>query len=490
MTLKVNNAAGKLWLACLLLLAVSSLFCQFSGGTGTVDDPFLVGDVSDLNNIRNYLSYHYKQIANINLDVPPFNQGTGWVPIGTWVYYNDPQNVPFTGSYNGNGYLISNLFIDNSANPTKALFGFTQNAWLFGVALRNIYVNCNFRGAGLVAYSYNSDLEKCTVTGRVTGTGNSLGMLVAVSELTNIHQCAADGVMDGDADMVGGLVGFNKYPATISNSFTTGQISGDENVGGLIGYNMSQAGLISSYSSADVSGRNYVGGLVGVSYSSCTYSDSYALGTVTGTNYAGGLIGFAATSTLSNCYSVGRVTASVAYGGLVGSHTQSTASSCYWNTETSELTNSALGEGRTTDNMVYPFASDTYMGWDFTYTWTYDAEGLINGGYPFLNNMTVVSSEQTALPRPDLMLSSYPNPFRTSAIIGFSLPKSSEASLEIFNLKGQKIRTLHSALLAKGEHSFAWDGKTDKGEPLPGGIYLCRLKGNGFSSVRKLTLMK
>jgi flagellar hook assembly protein FlgD len=88
------------------------------------------------------------------------------------------------------------------------------------------------------------------------------------------------------------------------------------------------------------------------------------------------------------------------------------------------------------------------------------------------------------------MLSSYPNPFRTSAIIGFSLPKNSEASLEIFNLKGQKIRTLHSALLAKGEHSFAWDGKTDKGEPLPGGIYLCRLKGNGFSSVRKLTLMK
>jgi beta-glucanase (GH16 family) len=84
----------------------------------------------------------------------------------------------------------------------------------------------------------------------------------------------------------------------------------------------------------------------------------------------------------------------------------------------------------------------------------------------------------------------YPNPFNPSTSIGFYLRDASHALVEIYNLRGARVRTLHSGWLPSGEHSFQWDGKDSSGRALSSGIYLYRLTTPGGSEARKCVLMK
>jgi hypothetical protein len=482
--------SGRLVLLCLVLFGISGLSAQFSGGSGTPEDPYLIANLQDLVDINNYLDAHFRQVADINLNVAPYNTAPGWTPIGTWIYYNEPANAPFTGSYSGNGFIIDSLFISSGNVATKGLFGFTQNAQLSDVDLRNVNVTCNFRGAGLVSYCNNTTISRCTVTGSVSGDGNSLGLLAAVAEQTSFIQCFVDGTLNGEADMVGGLVGFNKYPGTTSWCTVAGSITGDENVGGLFGYNMSDVLATASSSTANVTGRNYCGGIVGVTYSNCSYNDCYATGNVSGTSYIGGIVGTSQTSQFTNCYSTGSVSGTGFAGGMAGAQAQSIATHCYWNIETSGQGTSALGSGRNTDDMTYPFDAMTYEEWDFDIVWAYDETGVINSGYPYLHNLATGYDATTVTPHVSTFLSSNPNPFSSSVQISFNLDKSEAVTMRIYNLKGQKIRTLTDGFLIKGKHGFYWDGKSDTGNSVAAGIYLCRLSGNGFQTVRKLSLVK
>ena len=72
-----------------------------------------------------------------------------------------------------------------------------------------------------------------------------------------------------------------------------------------------------------------------------------------------------------------------------------------------------------------------------------------------------------------------PNPFRDLAVISYNLGKASEIELSIYNLKGQKVRTLFQGTQPKGEQAMAWDGCDQDGRNLASGIYLMRLRLNG-----------
>ncbi len=70
----------------------------------------------------------------------------------------------------------------------------------------------------------------------------------------------------------------------------------------------------------------------------------------------------------------------------------------------------------------------------------------------------------------------YPNPFNPETTIQYDLPAASVVTIEIFNLVGQKIRTLvSSALQGPGELRLVWDGSDDQGAPASSGVYLYRL---------------
>lgn len=85
----------------------------------------------------------------------------------------------------------------------------------------------------------------------------------------------------------------------------------------------------------------------------------------------------------------------------------------------------------------------------------------------------------------------YPNPFGSKAKIDFSLVKDSEISVAVYNLKGQKIRSLYSGRHTNGSHSLIWKGETDRGNQAGNGVYLLRLTESGkLTAVHKLVLLR
>ena len=84
----------------------------------------------------------------------------------------------------------------------------------------------------------------------------------------------------------------------------------------------------------------------------------------------------------------------------------------------------------------------------------------------------------------------YPNPFNPTTQINFDLPKADKIILEIYNLRGQKVRTLLDGSKEAGSHSIQFDATDEKGNKLPTGIYLYLFKTNEYQEIRKLTIMK
>lgn len=234
----------KLLCIAFTVLITSSLTAQFSGGTGTQLDPYQVATANDLDNVRNYLGSHFIQTANIDLDVSPHNEGNGWLPIGN-------SSTKFTGSFNGQNFAISNLFISRSATDYIGLFG-----W-------------------------------------ISGTSELLNLAVVDVNITG-------------KNYVGVLVGYSE--GTITTSYSAGILTANQQVGGITGYNngntASRVGLIiNSYSLAYVSATGSTGragGLVGDNYYA-TITNSYASGGVSGNN-SGGLVGNNTTSEYNNCF--------------------------------------------------------------------------------------------------------------------------------------------------------------------------------------------
>lgn len=84
----------------------------------------------------------------------------------------------------------------------------------------------------------------------------------------------------------------------------------------------------------------------------------------------------------------------------------------------------------------------------------------------------------------------WPNPFNPSTTIRFSLPVSAPVELAVYNLQGQKVRTLVSGTLDWGRHAIVWDGTNDAGLQVASGSYFYRMHTQGFSEARKMLLLK
>jgi len=85
----------------------------------------------------------------------------------------------------------------------------------------------------------------------------------------------------------------------------------------------------------------------------------------------------------------------------------------------------------------------------------------------------------------------YPNPFNPSTNISFSLQNAAVATVNIYNLKGQLVKTLvHNQTLPAGDHTLAWHGNTDAGENAASGIYFVKLQTKSNTSTQKMLLLK
>jgi hypothetical protein len=84
----------------------------------------------------------------------------------------------------------------------------------------------------------------------------------------------------------------------------------------------------------------------------------------------------------------------------------------------------------------------------------------------------------------------YPNPFNPLTTIRYTLAKRSDVVLEIFNLLGQRVKTLVRVEQTAGLHAVVWDGTTESGANAASGAYLYRIQSSDFSASKKLILLR
>ena len=236
----------------------------------------------------------------------------GWLPIGD----NDNR---FSGTFDGNGYTLSNLTIHTAADYV-GLFGvLSSSGTITGTSLSDVVVHGNARVGSLVGHNYGVITHSYS-SGAVNGT-QWIGGLVGINNrlLSNSYSIASVSGT-GRSEGVGGLVGASR--GTISNSYSDGAVSGYNRVGGLVGWNI---GIITdSYSRKPARGNVEIGGLVGTNGlnrpNRATISNSYSRGSVHGRGALGGLVG-TNWGTIINSNSSGSVTGPRdRIGGLVGAH--------------------------------------------------------------------------------------------------------------------------------------------------------------------------
>ncbi|MBN1816736.1 MAG: hypothetical protein JW828_05215 [Sedimentisphaerales bacterium] len=361
----------------------------YSGGTGFPDDPYQIAtpaDLIELGETPDDYANHFILTANINLNEQgPGIDGTFILAIiapDTDQLGYGYEGSEFTGVFDGDGFLISNLTINTQAQDYSYL-------GLFGSL-----------GAGSIVVDLG--LENVTI---ITGWNSQyIGCLCGRSDGL-IKGCFAQDVNVIGKYYVGGLCGHNES-GMIANSFTTGLVQGQSSTGGLCGgngdYRISAAilqyssstamvghrsgtsyklgglcgenwGTVSqSYATGYVRGQYYVGGLCGGNYG--TIVDGYAGGRVEGDYGGGGLCGQNDRGKIIRCYSSGRISVADTAGGLCGAaNTDGTYgdhgvtyedSANFWDVDSSGISVSAMGAGLYTSQMQNQ-STFTVAGWDF-----------------------------------------------------------------------------------------------------------------------------
>ncbi len=379
---------------------------DFAGGEGTEDSPYLIETAQQLDMVRNYLDAHFEQISDI--DLKPYLDDEGWEPVGAF------RDV-FTGSFNGNGYIIENLRIDRpglSYNGLIARVG--SGSRLENIELRNVHISGGEWNVGALTASNAGTIENCHVTGQISESERVVGGLVGINRkegairrssaevnitleehtgggLVGLNEgilsyCKAHPMLKGGMN-VGGLAGINRRSVddqthdngTIIGSYTEGNVEGEKTLGGLVGRNWN--GIITeSFSLVNVSAIegevHAVGGLVGLSHAEGNISNTFSAGEVTGHNSVGGLVGYNdENSIIRKSYARGLVTGDEYVGGLIGNNFGEVENS-YYDKQTTGQEDENKGIPLLTEEMKSP---DSYEEWDFQDTWR-----LVEGDYPVL----------------------------------------------------------------------------------------------------------
>ena len=126
---------------------------------------------------------------------------------------------------------------------------------------------------------------------------------------------------------------------------------------------------------------------------------------------------------------------------------------------------------------------------------TYGDPGLWQDYGMFLDNVSVrapvgISDDPMIIPLASKLHANYPNPFNPTTTISFDTPKDGNVQIDIFNIKGQKVKSLVNDHFAPGTHKVVWNGTDDQGQNVGSGIFFYRMKSEGYETNRKMILMK
>ena len=145
--------------------------------------------------------------------------------------------------------------------------------------------------------------------------------------------------------------------------------------------------------------------------------------------------------------------------------------------------NASLITGRSPYNYV---DRETEAGRDYEYL----LEGIDLAGGTATFGPVVGRASGKALAKAAALYQNRPNPARSETTFAFTLPVAGDATLEVFDAAGRKVRTLYAGAAPAGETEVAWNLADDAGRPLAPGVYVYRLRAGGETASRKLVMAR
>ena len=272
-------------------------------GTGSKDDPYQIATVANLFWLsrNSYMSPDTYSVLTSDLDISickDWQNGKGFEPIGTLEH-------PYGGTFDGQGFSISGLYIDDDEAVNAGLFGYAKDAEITDLNIFDAAVRGKENCGGLVGYCYNCSIDNVYVNAQVYADINA-----------------------------GGLVGSANY-ATIQRSSSEKTVSGNENLGGILGKG-----------------------------TDCTVANCFTTAKMNGYDSIGGIIGSSIFSTVSYCYAAGGITANTTQGGIVGASQDSTVVSSFF--DKTQARENGYGTGVTAQEL---YSRATFSDWDFINIW-------------------------------------------------------------------------------------------------------------------------
>lgn len=306
-------------------------------GDGSKGNPFQIGSLEHLcwiavevYNGNTFPNKYFAQYGDIDASetttwFPDGNGGyKGWKPIGNsdveWPW------IPFSGRYDGNGYVISGLYINRPDEEAVGLFGYTLNARLSNINLSDAYVAGFGYTGSLAGYTdTESRIYQCQFSGEVRGT-HDVGGLIGILYQSEAISCQGMGIVEGRID-IGGLFGW-VYESVVTGCESDSDVSGIKNAGGLMG-SSARSDYSTCRTSGNIYGSAWAGGLSGY-IDRDTIELSFSYGIVTGGRLAGGFTGQADYSNITNSYSIADIDGLVEIiGGFTGKAYETSITNCY-----------------------------------------------------------------------------------------------------------------------------------------------------------------
>ena len=358
-----------------------------SVGDGTESNPFEVDSFSDLwwisQDSRRW-GYHYVQTADIDASTSShLDFGKGFNPIGN-------VNTKFTGSYDGQGFSINNLFILRVQDNEIGLFGYVGNGILKNINLYKPIITGDIRVGAIVGELVNSSnqfLSNHVKEGYVLGNTTTGGLVGRLGSYSQVHESSYTGTVTGypssqnfngggDPKNIGGLIGKIKPNGVLKKSFFKGYVYGVSNVGGIVGMNSGNE-ISNSYSIGKVVGENiFIGGISG--RSEFTNSNDGRIH-----NYTSTFV-----QSLGNSSSIGPIVGhqvtlpGISYEGADN----------FWNSTINNLSSAGgnIDFPKSIEELKNP-KTFTNEGWDFDNTWI--ITGNLNDGFPILRGNNELNIE-------------------------------------------------------------------------------------------------
>jgi len=316
-----------------------------------------IGNCTDLQDMNLNLSDDYQLTDDINCsDTISWNTGAGFIPVGN-------SSGGFTGTFDGNGYVISDLYINRNLTDNVGLFGLIN-----GATVENV----------------------CLVDVEIYGKGN-VGAIAGKSDVVGtdyINNTCSTGIVSSPFPFnnVGGLVGTLEGGSTLEYSWSNASVSGDINIGGIAGFIYQSTIQKSEYRGGNLNGTQR-GGIVGFSNTGNVYNTLSNAHIYSNIN-PGGIVGSAENTVIEKSVALGNTTGNTCIGGILGYHNVGTlgVSNNFWNYETSDaIAGKACGAASPaapTNTSMSPKTTlelqnqSTYTSFDFSNIWIMDSTGF------------------------------------------------------------------------------------------------------------------